>query len=164
MREAILETDVTQFICAIRCLSTKEIGATFLVASDIAMNGPLELSKLRKVAKLRGRQTWIPDYIESRLFRRENGDLHLNDNVFRVRHRGSDRLRANLPAAIKELVHERDAYLCTYCGTGEGPFEVDHIHPVSRGGSDDLDNLCLACAPCNRSKSNKTVEEWEGAK
>ena len=35
------------------------------------------------------------------------------------------------------------------------PFTVDHIIPISKGGSDDLDNLALACFHCNRHKSDK---------
>lgn len=31
-------------------------------------------------------------------------------------------------------------------------FTVDHIIPQALGGSDDLDNLCLACWDCNRIK------------
>ena len=33
-------------------------------------------------------------------------------------------------------------------------FTVDHIIPLSQGGTDDIDNLCLACFHCNRRKSS----------
>lgn len=39
--------------------------------------------------------------------------------------------------------------MCVYCGTTEGRIEVDHIIPRSRGGTDRLSNLVLACAACN---------------
>jgi 5-methylcytosine-specific restriction endonuclease McrA len=42
----------------------------------------------------------------------------------------------------------------------EGPFHIDHIVPVSRGGSNRDDNLCVACAPCNLRKSAKVGTEW----
>jgi len=45
-------------------------------------------------------------------------------------------------------IFERDGYRCTYCGTTEGPFECDHIVPVSRGGSKDDSNLTTACVSC----------------
>lgn len=39
--------------------------------------------------------------------------------------------------------------------------EVDHIVPLSRGGSEWPDNLQLLCRPCNASKGAKTMEEWK---
>lgn len=56
---------------------------------------------------------------------------------------------------------ERDNYTCTYCGVRGGKLECDHIHPISRGGSNDDENLTTACKPCNREKGTKTVEEWK---
>jgi hypothetical protein len=54
-------------------------------------------------------------------------------------------------------VAERANYRCEYCHAPEDafnfPFEVDHILPMSRGGSDDLDNLALSCRACNSYKS-----------
>ena len=37
---------------------------------------------------------------------------------------------------------------------------IDHVLPLCRGGTHDLDNLVLACGFCNSSRSGKTVEEW----
>ena len=48
--------------------------------------------------------------------------------------------------------------ICWGCGF-EPPhtdfFELDHIHPKSEGGEDDLDNRAILCGPCNREKSNR---------
>ncbi|MBE2925432.1 HNH endonuclease, partial [Anoxybacillus flavithermus] len=38
--------------------------------------------------------------------------------------------------------------------------EVEHIIPKSRGGTDRVDNLCLACHDCNQRKGSKTAEEF----
>ncbi len=47
---------------------------------------------------------------------------------------------------------------CVYCG---GPAQThDHVVPLSRGGADAERNIVLACFWCNRSKSNRTPEEW----
>jgi hypothetical protein len=52
-------------------------------------------------------------------------------------------------------VFKRDLFRCQYCG--ETPpkvvLEVDHIHPVSMGGKNEIDNLLTACFQCNRGKS-----------
>src|SRR5690349_1910341 len=42
-------------------------------------------------------------------------------------------------------------------------WEVDHVHPRARGGSDDLSNLLPACVPCNRSKGARAVREARAA-
>lgn len=34
---------------------------------------------------------------------------------------------------------------------------MDHIHPVSKGGSNDSDNLITACASCNLGKSDNLL-------
>jgi hypothetical protein len=56
------------------------------------------------------------------------------------------------------VVAERAVYRCEYCQAPETvfnfPFEVEHILPQAHGGSDDLDNLALACHACNLFKSD----------
>jgi hypothetical protein len=68
--------------------------------------------------------------------------------------------RAALPIAIRQMVFARDGASCVYCGDESGPHEIDHIHPVALGGGDDIDNLAVACLPCNRSKGALTLNEW----
>jgi len=50
---------------------------------------------------------------------------------------------------------------CGYCQTQQalayGPLEVDHITPVAAGGTDDPENLWLACRPCNQYKGVQTT-------
>lgn len=36
----------------------------------------------------------------------------------------------------------------------------DHVIPVFKGGTDQVENIVLACGWCNRSKRNKLVDEW----
>ena len=52
-------------------------------------------------------------------------------------------------------VFKRDGFQCQYCGTHPSEtvlLEVDHIHPVAEGGTNDIDNLVTACWDCNRGK------------
>lgn len=41
---------------------------------------------------------------------------------------------------------------------------IDHIVPVSRGGTRFRSNLAAACEACNASKSDMTVSEWSDTK
>ena len=60
----------------------------------------------------------------------------------------------------KALLNQEEQKVCQYCGDKDGPFEIDHIKPLSRGGTHRISNLAIACRICNRSKGNKTLEEW----
>ena len=52
---------------------------------------------------------------------------------------------------------------CWHCGQAlNGVFEVDHLIPLDRGGSNWPNNLVCSCQKCNRSKSNKLTQEWNG--
>lgn len=68
--------------------------------------------------------------------------------------------RPPLSAVLRQSILQRDGERCRYCGTYEGPFHIDHIYPVALGGSDDPDNLTVACAHCNMSKGAKPLEVW----
>jgi 5-methylcytosine-specific restriction endonuclease McrA len=52
------------------------------------------------------------------------------------------------------LVFKRDLYQCRICRRAGVELELDHVIPVSLGGSDSMDNLQTLCVPCNRGKSN----------
>ena len=59
----------------------------------------------------------------------------------------------------RQSVFERDNYTCQYCGIrgDDALLEVDHIIPVSRGGSNDFNNLITSCRACNRAKRDKVM-------
>lgn len=38
----------------------------------------------------------------------------------------------------------------------KGAWEIDHSVPISKGGSNHLNNLYAACIPCNRKKGNSS--------
>lgn len=63
-------------------------------------------------------------------------------------------------ADILRIYNEQEG-LCAYCGIRLfDEYHVDHIVPLSRGGSNAPDNLACACPDCNLSKSDKLVSEW----
>lgn len=53
---------------------------------------------------------------------------------------------------------QREA-VCFYCLSTEGRIEIDHVIPLSRGGTDHWANLALACAQCNHRKQGRTPTE-----
>ena len=63
--------------------------------------------------------------------------------------------------ALRWEVLKRDAFTCQYCGRSapDVKLEVDHIIPVSEGGTDTKDNLITACYSCNRGKSALSLRD-----
>jgi hypothetical protein len=63
-----------------------------------------------------------------------------------------------LPSSLRRAVARRARDCCEYCHLASvsalSPFHVDHIIPLKHGGSDELDNLCLACFKCNAHKGH----------
>lgn len=76
--------------------------------------------------------------------------------------------REYIPAALRKYVTERDRCTCFYCGNigtrrhdhRKRTWNIDHLLPISRGGSNAPSNLVLACESCNLSKNNKTAAEF----
>ncbi len=67
--------------------------------------------------------------------------------------------RRSIPHMLRRLVQfwgER----CAYCGVSGSRLQVEHIVPASRGGSDHVSNLTVACGPCNRRKFTRTAAEF----
>jgi 5-methylcytosine-specific restriction endonuclease McrA len=69
--------------------------------------------------------------------------------------------REYIPPDVKIQVFRRDKFKCRYCGVSNNTkkCQIDHIIPVSRGGTNDIDNLQLACRDCNLKKYNKIYAE-----
>lgn len=69
--------------------------------------------------------------------------------------------RALVTPKIRFEVLKRDNFTCQYCGAhGEGVvLEVDHIIPISKGGTSDMGNLITACFDCNRGKGSDLVTD-----
>jgi 5-methylcytosine-specific restriction endonuclease McrA len=53
---------------------------------------------------------------------------------------------------------------CYWCGARTGPKQrhTDHIVPLSRGGADAVENLCVSCVGCNLRKNDKMPEVFAG--
>jgi hypothetical protein len=61
-----------------------------------------------------------------------------------------------MPPPELDLIRQRYAYACGYCDVTEisagGVLTIDHYHPLSADGDDNLDNLVYACVRCNQYK------------
>lgn len=68
--------------------------------------------------------------------------------------------RAIMTSKLRENIKQRDNYTCQYCGVSVYDeknllLEIDHIIPLSKGGTSTEDNLQTLCWKCNRSKGSK---------
>jgi hypothetical protein len=79
----------------------------------------------------------------------------------------------NLPLPSLWEIYERDRGLCRLCALpvdqslrwpNQGTASIDHIVPVSRGGSESGENYQLAHLRCNQARQAKPIEEWLRAK
>lgn len=61
---------------------------------------------------------------------------------------------------IREYLLEKYGRTCVYCKKSNIPLEIEHILPKSKGGSDRVSNLTIACHKCNQDKGNMTAEEF----
>lgn len=113
----------------------------------------------REYERRRKRSNWMCEY--QRLWRKVNPDT-----VRAIRHRRRARKLEAGGQATKMQIRARIDYYggyCAYC-LQEGkqvPYEhVDHVIPLSKGGSNWPANLRPACAHHNQSKGNKHPSVW----
>lgn len=104
----------------------------------VAIQGELKTYRARRVSGLRGGKA--------------NAEKH------------GDTKREPISSRKRFMVLERDGYTCQYCGARapEARLHVDHIVPVSKGGTNDLDNLVTACEQCNLGKSDIATTRFDG--
>ncbi|MEK7486074.1 MAG: RNA-guided endonuclease IscB, partial [Planctomycetota bacterium] len=61
---------------------------------------------------------------------------------------------------IREYLLEKFKRTCVYCKKKEIPLQIEHMVPKSRGGTNRVSNLTLACEKCNSKKGTQTAEEF----
>lgn len=81
-----------------------------------------------------------------------------------VRREVKHRYRARKMNTISEKYSAREIFekfnwTCNYCG--DEAKTLDHVKPLSKGGTDTVDNLVAACKACNCSKGAKLLNEWK---
>ena len=85
-------------------------------------------------------------------------DMHLMQNaeISGVAYQHGELAGFEVRQYLLDKFHRR----CAYCGRTNIPFEVEHIVPKSRGGSDRVSNLTIACHTCNQAKGERTSAEF----
>ena len=70
--------------------------------------------------------------------------------------------RINWTKGLKDELMKRQNRICTYCGYRRmaTSMDIDHMIPVSRGGSNDKSNLQVICRKCNLRKGQMTDAEF----
>ncbi len=70
--------------------------------------------------------------------------------------------RRSISKEIRALILSRDNSCCMYCGRKPEDnikLTVDHIVPISKGGTDDLENLWTLCQECNQGKRDMILKK-----
>ena len=67
------------------------------------------------------------------------------------------RIRSEMTLRLRYSIMKRDNFMCVLCGRRppEVELHVDHIKPVSKGGTNDESNLRTLCADCNMGKGGE---------
>jgi len=69
--------------------------------------------------------------------------------------------RIGISQKLRFEIFQRDKFTCQYCKKSKDEdnikLEIDHIIPISAGGTDDYHNLTTSCKKCNRGKCNKII-------
>ena len=60
----------------------------------------------------------------------------------------------------REYLLEKWGRQCAYCGVKDVPFQVEHIHPRAKGGSNSITNLTLSCEKCNTKKGTEDIKDF----
>lgn len=69
--------------------------------------------------------------------------------------------RIQIKKPTREVVYENSGGKCGLCGRDVSldDFTIDHVVPIARGGTNEIDNLQACCSRCNKLKSDMKNEE-----
>ena len=61
---------------------------------------------------------------------------------------------------VREYLLNKWDRKCAYCDAQNLPLQIEHIHPKSKGGSNRISNLALACEKCNLKKGTQDIKDF----
>lgn len=99
---------------------------------------------------------------ECRKNQRQTLDYKIQNSLNKQRRRAREKnAEGSHKAEDIKFLYYKQSGKCLYCEKElEKTFHLDHIIPLSRGGSNWKENLQILCPTCNMRKSNKTPEEY----
>lgn len=120
------------------------------------------------------KQTYTEDQLEQRreynrqwrvsnpTYQSEHDRTHREQRRVRVRNRAARKNQSQGCHTAQDIERQLKAQKnkCYYCHEPLDKYHVDHIVPLSRGGSNGPGNLVIACPTCNVKKGSKMLHEW----
>lgn len=115
-----------------------------------------------KICKKKVRKEW---HHSTKAIRNEKRNQYLKSNP-EINHKIRENRRvleyeAEGSHTLDEWILKKDEYYnkCGYCGESK-KLTKDHKTPLSRGGTNNIENIIPACKECNSAKCDKTYEEF----
>lgn len=160
-------------VCSIKCRTEHFKGIPrspeWIMRSALAQKGRPGLSGPMNPRWLGGRQaSYERRLMDGRI--RAQVEKYRKQNPERVREWDQNRRgrkTGRLPKGTVARLLIEQGWQCVYCKTWLAKYHVDHIVPLSRGGTHTADNVQILCPSCNVRKSAKDphafateVERW----
>jgi len=91
----------------------------------------------------------------------EQSTLTMNTIIAIRGHINAKAIAANRVPLTNKALFRRDLNMCAYCGKTPGLSHLtrDHIIPRSKGGVDKWNNVVTSCGPCNKHKSDYSLQK-----
>lgn len=112
------------------------------IAGDIPLKAPTKVA-----ASLVRTGAWIDEGTHWRV----HNYLEYQSSREEVDERRARARRRFISHELRVGVLDRFGWSCCYCGSDQ-ELQIDHIHPIARGGTSETQNLQVLCGPCNRRK------------
>lgn len=127
---------------------TLVLNATYEPMGTIAFKRAIVLALEEKV-----------DVLEETEFLWRSGKLELfAPSVIRLRSFQKIPFKVRAPLTRRALI-ARDNHECQFVGCSRKGTTIDHVHPTSKGGLNEWENVVAACKACNARKADRTLED-----
>ena len=107
--------------------------------------------QIRNHPRYKGGISKTPEYIK--MCRQQRKALMRNGSKLSIK---------RIQMVYEDNIKKYGTLTCIYClkSIEFGKDTLEHKIPIIRGGTNDYENLAVACFSCNSSKGRKTVEEY----